>query len=144
MRAKRFGILFGLVVACASVALPSPAAAQTQASPADKTKQPPKRKPDLGDAAEGTFVGQIISDSRGSSSAAGTQVVVTIRRTGVNRIEVTTDNPLLRGGLYQLESAMGRILARATKSNLLIDPTRQPANLDYSPDEVLSFSGVRQ
>ena len=133
-----------LILALAATLVATSSLAQTPPAPARPSSEAPKRKPDLGDAAAGTFRGEIISDSRGASSAAGTPVVVTITRTGVNRVEVATDSPVLRGGQFQLEAAMGRILARSTKSNLLIDPTQSPAKLDYSPDEVVSFHGTRE
>ena len=69
---------------------------------------------------------------------------MTITRTGVNRVRVDTSTEALVGMDFRLENAMGRILGISKTSNLLIDPTQRPTRLDYSPSEVVSFSGARE
>ncbi len=46
------------------------------------------RKPDLADAVAGTYAGEVISDSKGSSKS---DLTLTVARTGPNAIEVTSD-----------------------------------------------------
>jgi hypothetical protein len=48
----------------------------------------PKRKPDLGDAAQGIYAGDVISDSKGSSKNG---VTLTVTRIGKNLVRVTSD-----------------------------------------------------
>lgn len=103
----------------------------------------PKRKPDLGDLAEGVYRGEIISDSRGTSSAPGEVVTVTIRRIGVNRVQIESDNPALPGVTVSLQRVMDKVMNTDSKSNVLLDPRQQPMRLDYSPGMVVSFSGMR-
>lgn len=103
----------------------------------------PKRKPDLGDLAEGIYRGEIISDSRGTSSAPGEVVTVTIRRTGVNRVQIESDNQALPGVTVSLQRVMDKVMNTDSKSNVLLDPRQQPMRLDYSPGMVVSFSGLR-
>ena len=51
---------------------------------------PMKRKPDLGDVAEGHYVGDVISDSKGSGRSG---VTLTVTRIGVNP---STSRPTIR------------------------------------------------
>ena len=103
----------------------------------------PRRKPDLGDLAEGVYRGEIISDSRGTSSAPGQVVTVTIRRIGVNRVQIDSDDPALPGVTVSLQRVRDKGMNTDSKSNVLLDPRQQPMRLDYSPGMVVSFSGLR-
>jgi len=67
-----------LAVTCAVAAL-----VPCLASSAD-----PPRKPDLGDAAEGTYEGDVISDSKGSSQSG---VTLTVTRIGPNLVRVDSN-----------------------------------------------------
>ena len=132
-----------LTVAIAA-ALAGLAAAQTPVAPDRSKPEVPNRKPDLGDMAEGVYRGEIISDSRGTSSAAGTVVTVTIKRIAVNRVSLSSDNDALPGATVALQSAMQRVIGVSGITNVLLDPTQRPWKLDYSPSEQVSFAGVRQ
>ncbi len=127
---------------CAWLAIGSTGRAQRAARPAPDDA-PPKRKPDLGDTAQGTYRGEIISDSRGTSSEPGASVTVTIERIGVNRVRVTTDTPQLPGAEIRLTSAMGRVMQASGNHTLLLDPTQRPMKIDYSWEQTVSFSGSR-
>ena len=94
---------------------PVPVGTQTSQAQQRPSTDPNKRKPDLGDAAEGAYRSGIISDSRGTGGTVGSPVAVATRRIGIDRVAVTTDSVALRGGEFKLEPAMGRILARATR-----------------------------
>ena len=117
--------------------------AGSSGQPAAPGADKPKRKPDLGDFAEGVYRGEIISDSRGTSTAPGQTVTVTIRRTGVNRVQIESDNPALPGVTVTLQRVMDKVMNTDSKSNVLLDPRQQPMRLDYSPGMVVSFSGLR-
>jgi len=128
MRFSRRGLVVGLAV------MLLPLAAQAQ-SPA------PKRKPDLGDAAQGVYSGDVISDSKGSSQS---NVTLTVTRVGVNLVKVTSDYDRLPVVTVPLTRAMGRILQARGDSVFLLDPTKEPTSLDVTFNGEVSWSGTRQ
>jgi hypothetical protein len=79
-------------------------------SPARGVAQPqqPAAPPDLATTLEGVWVGDVISDSRGSSRS---DVMVTIRRTSRNTIAITSDYARLPAVTVTLTRAMQTILA---------------------------------
>jgi hypothetical protein len=112
----------------------APLAAQAQ-SPA------PKRKPDLGDAAQGVYSGDVISDSQGSSQS---NVTLTVTRVGPNLVKVTSDYERLPVVTVPLTRAMGRILQARGDSVFLLDPTKAPTSLDVTFNGEVSWSGTKQ
>ncbi|KQV88395.1 hypothetical protein [Pelomonas sp. Root1237] len=101
----------------------------------------PRRKPDLGDAAEGTYEGDVISDSKGSSRSG---VTVTVTRIGKNLVRVTSSYPRLPVVEVPLTLAMGKILQARGDSVFLLDRTQSPAKLDVSFLNEVSWSGLRR
>jgi len=101
----------------------------------------PKRKPDLGDAAQGTYAGDVISDSKGSSRSG---VTLTVTRVGKNLVRVTSDYPRLPTVEVTLTSAMGKILQAHGNTVFLLDRGKNPPGLDVSFNNEVSWSGVRQ
>ena len=99
------------------------------------------RKPDLGDAVQGTYFGDVISDSKGSSHDA---VTVTVTRVGKNRVEVTSDYARLPTVTISLERAMDKILQRGGDSVFLYDPSKSPPHLDVTFEGEVSWSGERR
>jgi hypothetical protein len=102
---------------------------------------PPKRKPDLGDAAEGTYFGDVISDSKGSSKS---DVTLTVTRIGVNRVRITSDYPRLPVVEVGLSRAMGKILNQGGATSFLLDPGKGDARLDVSFLSEVSWSGTKR
>ena len=92
------------------VALPS-------AFGADASKHPP----DLADVAQGTYFGDVISDSQGASQSG---VTVTVTRIGKNRVQITSDYARLPKGHLEKPRFLGRLmmqlpdLTKADFSNL--------------------------
>jgi hypothetical protein len=101
----------------------------------------PRRKPDLGDAAEGTFEGDVISDSKGSSKSGVTLVVT---RIGKNLVRVTSDYPRLPVVEVPLTLAMGKVLQARGDTVFLLDRSQSPAKLDVSFRNEVSWSGQRR
>ena len=100
----------------------------------------PRRKPDLGDAAEGTYEGDVISDSKGSSKSG---VTLTVTRVGKNLVRVTSDYPRLPVVEVPLTLAMGKILQARGDSVFLLDRSASPAKLDVSFRNEVSWTGQR-
>lgn len=101
----------------------------------------PRRKPDLGDAAEGTYEGDVISDSKGSSQSG---VTLTVTRVGKNLVRVASDYPRLPVIEVPLTLAMGKILQARGDNVFLLDRTQSPAKLDVSFRNEVSWSGQRR
>ena len=101
----------------------------------------PKRKPDLADAAEGKYFGDVISDSKGSSKS---NVTLTVERTGVNRVRVTSDYPRLPVVEVALTSAMDKILNQGGATSFLLDRSQGEARLDISFLSEVSWSGTKR
>ena len=100
---------------------------------------PPIRPPDLADAAAGTYVGDVISDSKGSSKS---DVTLTVTRIGKNVVRVTSDYPRLPTVDVALTSAMGKILQQRGDTVFLLD--RANARLDVSFLNEVSWAGTRR
>jgi hypothetical protein len=99
------------------------------------------RKPDLADAVEGAYFGDVISDSQGSSK---NDVTITVRRVGRNLVEITSDYPRLPVVSVHLTSAMGRILNASGDTTFLYDRSKSPPHLDVSFHQEVSWSGERR
>jgi hypothetical protein len=103
--------------------------------------EPPKRKPDLADAAEGTYEGDVISDSKGSSQSG---VTLTVQRIDKNRVRITSDYPRLPVVEVPLTLAMGKILQARGDTVFLLDRSKSPVHLDVSFHNEVSWSGQRR
>jgi hypothetical protein len=110
-------------------------------SPLAWSQDPPKRKPDLGDAAEGQYFGDVISDSKGSSKD---NVTLTVTRVGPNLVKVTSDYARLPEIQVPLSAAMGKILQARGNSVFLLDRSQSPAKLDVSFLNEVSWSGTKR
>lgn len=99
----------------------------------------PKRKPDLGDTAEGIYKGDVISDARGSSKEG---VTITVTRTGVNRIEVASDYPRIPRVGYRLQRVMNTVQNVGGTDVFLLDLSKTPRTLHVTTDDA-AWAGVR-
>lgn len=130
MDRRRF---LGGAMALISVVL-APTNAHTQGNPSS-------RKPDLADASEGTYVGDVISDSKGPSKS---DVTLTIARIGQNRVRVSSDYPRLPVVEVALTGAMGRILNQGGNTSFLLDRSKGELRLDVSFLSEVSWSGTKR
>lgn len=124
-----------LSLAIGAAALLAPLAAAAQAG------DPPNREPDLGDVAAGTYYGDVISDSKGSSRSG---VTLTVTRVGRNLVSVSSDYARLPKVTVPLEKAMDKILAASGDTTFLLDPSKSPPGLDVSFHNEVSWSGVKR
>lgn len=102
---------------------------------------PAKRKPDLADAAEGKYFGDVISDSKGSSK---NDVTLTVTRIGVNKVRVSSDYARLPTLEVALTKALNKILQARGNTVFLLDRTANPAKLDVSFLNEVSWAGTKQ
>ena len=119
--------------ACAIALMPTLVHAQAEAEK--------KRKPDLADASEGTYFGDVISDSKGSSKS---DVTLTVTRIGPNRVRVTSDYSRLPTIEIGLEQAMGKILARGGNHVFLLDRKKDGTQLHVTFNHEVSWAGTKR
>jgi len=130
---KRSSFLKGVLFVCLASVLPVFAG--------DAQTDSPKRKPDLADVAEGTYFGDVISDSRGSSQ---NNVTLTLTRIGKNLVSITSDYPRLPTVEVPLTQAMGKILNASGTTTVFLDRSKSPTHLDVSFLNEVSWSGAKQ
>lgn len=106
----------------------SPSAALPERPP----RAAPVRKPDLADAVEGIYEGDVISDARGSSQSG---VTITVRRVGRNLVEVSSDYPRIPTTQIPLSVAMTAIMQARGNSVFLIDRAKDPKSLMLTIDD---------
>jgi hypothetical protein len=99
----------------------------------------PDHKPDLADAVAGTYAGDVISDSKGSSKSG---VTLTVTRAGPNTVKVTSDYPRLPVVGVQLTAAMSNILQK--DGDTVFNYDRKTGQLDVSFHNDVSWSGSRR
>ena len=105
-----------------------------------RAQSPPAvRKPDLADAAAGTYSGDVISDSKGSSKSGVTLTVTRVRK---DVVRVSSDYARLPTIEVPLTAAMGKILQQHGDSVFLLDP--KTGHLDVSFVNEASWAGARQ
>jgi hypothetical protein len=102
---------------------------------------PPPHKPDLADAVQGSYFGDVISDSQGSGRSG---VSITVTRVGKNLVQVTSDYPRLPEVTVKVERAMDKILQVTGDTTFLYDPDKSPPHLDVSFHNEVSWSGERR
>ena len=99
--------------------------------------QPVQRRPDLGDLAEGTYSGDVISDARGTSQS---DVHLTVTRVAPSTVEVTSDYERLPTFTVRLTRAMQTIQSAGGREVFLLDLSKSPRRLDVTVDDA-SWSG---
>jgi hypothetical protein len=104
-------------------------------------KTPHKGKPDLADMAEGSYYGNVISDSKGSSYS---NVTVMVARIGNNLVRINSDYSRLPVVEVPLTQAMGKILNASGTTTFLLDRSKTPVGLDISFLNEVSWSGTKQ
>jgi hypothetical protein len=117
------------------------AATLAPAAFAQAARTTPQRKPDLGDVAEGRYVGNVISDSKGSSHEG---VTLTLTRVGVNRVRIDSDYPRLPVVEVTLTRALDKIVQARGNTAFVYDWAKKPARLDVSFNNEVSWSGSKQ
>ena len=128
----RSGFFRCVLAACSTALLPPLVHAQAE---------PPKRKPDLADAAEGTYFGDVISDSKGESKS---DVTLTVTRVGANRVRVSSDYARLPTVEVTLTRAMDKILNASGATTFLLDRRKTETRLDVGFMSEVSWSGTKR
>jgi hypothetical protein len=96
--------------------------------------------PDLATTLEGVWVGDVISDSKGSSRS---DVLVTIRRTSRNTISITSDYARLPAVTVTLTRALSSIIAAEGDTDIIYDTAKETKDLGITFKGEVAWSGVR-
>ena len=130
---------FALLTTLASAQQP----AAPEATDAAERAAPKQRnvRPDLADTVIGTYVGDVISDSKGSS-----QPGVTLYVTKVNKSTVRVASDYARLPTVEVPIAVysNQVLASRGAAVFVLNRNKSPHALDFNPDGSVSFAGVRQ
>jgi hypothetical protein len=102
--------------------------------------QAKERKPDLADAVAGTYAGDVISDSKGSSRS---NVTLTLTRSGPNTVTITSNYKRLPVINVPLESVMGNI-QHTSRADSVFVYVRAKQQLDVTFQNEVSWSGFKQ
>ncbi len=130
---KRSGFFHSIFLVCVAALLPSFAA--------DAQSDSPQRQSDLADVAQGTYFGDVTSDSKGSSRS---DVTVTVTRIGKNRVRITSDYARLPPVDVPLTQAMDQILNASGTTTFFLDRSKSPMQLDISFVNEVSWAGVKR
>ena len=130
---KRSGFLQGVFFVGVAALLPAFAA--------DAQSDSPQRQPDLADVAQGTYFGDVTSDSKGSSRS---DVTVTVTRIGKNRVRITSDDARLPPVDVPLTQAMDQILNASGTTTFFLDRSKTPMRLDIGFINEVSWAGVKR
>jgi hypothetical protein len=100
-----------------------------------------KIRPDLADTVVGTYTGDVISDSQGSSKPG-----VTLYVTKVNKSSVRVASDYARLPIVEVPIAVysNQVLATRGTAVFVLNRNKSPQTLDFNPDGSVSFAGVRQ
>jgi hypothetical protein len=127
------------VAAMAAMAVSGGAAfAQKAAKETDKEK---KRKPDLGDAMEGAWFGNVGSDVKGSSKS---DVTLTITRIGVNKVSIASDYARLPVTEVNLERVGKSVMNRGGNTTFLLETDKSPPRLYVTFQGEAAWIGQRK
>ena len=130
---KRRPFICGVLFVCGAALLPLMIAhAQSNA---------PQRQPDLGDVAQGTYVGDVISDSQGASKS---DVTLIVTRIDINRVQIASNYARLPTVEVPLTSAMDKIVHARGTTTFLLDRSQSPPRLDVSFLNEVSWAGTKQ
>ena len=130
---KRSGFLHGVFFVGVAALLPAFAA--------DAQSGSPQRQPDLADVAQGTYFGDVTSDTKGSSRS---DVTVAVTRIGKNRVRITSDRARLPPVDVPLTRAMDQILNASGTTPFFLDRSKTPMRLDISYIDEVSWAGVKR
>jgi hypothetical protein len=120
------------------------ASAQQPAAPEVAERTAPKERsarPDLADTVIGTYVGDVISDSKGSSKPGVTLYVTKVDK---STVRVASDYARLPTVEVPIGVYSNQVLATRGAAVFVLNRNKSPQMLDFNPDGSVSFAGVRK
>jgi hypothetical protein len=96
---------------------------------------------ELADLVAGTYYGDVVSDSKGSSRS---DIIVTITKVDQRTVSVASDYPRLGTIKVKLTRIGNKILNASGDTTLLLDLEKKPPRLDYTPHGEVAYAGNKQ
>ncbi len=109
-------------------------------TPSD-SKKPFDVVPELADLVVGTYYGDVVSDSKGSSRS---DIGVTITKLDRSTVRVNSDYPRLGTVDVTLTRTGNMIIAAAGDTPFIVDLDRNPPTLDFTPHNEVAYRGNKQ
>ena len=116
------------------------ASAAATLTPLGAQGRPKPRRPDLADAIQGDYDGNVTSDMEGPPKNG---VAVTVTRIGPNRVRIASDYPRVPPASVNLTRAGGRILNAGGRTSLMYDPDQSPPRLELTFGGEVSWDGKK-
>jgi hypothetical protein len=123
-----------------SPATPALQSAGTASATAEQPQAPAPGIPDLAELIAGTYVGNISSDSKGSSRS---DIVITVTRLDRLRVRITSDYHRIGTTDVTLTRIGEKIFAADGDSVLIAEYASNPPNLGFNPRNELAYSGTK-
>jgi hypothetical protein len=95
----------------------------------------------LADLVVGTYAGDVVSDSRGSSRS---DVTLTVTKLDKSTVRVTSDYPRLGAVDVTLTRIGSRIVSASGDTTLLLDLEQHPPTLAYNPHGEVAYHGSKR
>jgi len=99
-----------------------------------------KESVEIADLVAGTYYGDVVADSKGSSQ---TGVTVTIAKVGKRRVRITSDYERLGDEEVDLSTVGNVIVSTGNGASLSLDVDQTPPRLDYNPGGVAYWGQKR-
>ncbi|HEV2801725.1 MAG TPA: toll/interleukin-1 receptor domain-containing protein [Pyrinomonadaceae bacterium] len=106
----------------------------------EAVKSDAKVSSEIADSVVGTYYGDVVADSKGSSQ---TDVTVTITKLGARRVMITSDYERLGTAELELSRSGNAIVGNGGEATLSVDMDKTPPRLDYNPGGVV-YAGEKR
>lgn len=120
---------------------PVPQSEHSAASMPLQSKKPLDAVTGLADLVIGTYYGNVIADSKGSSRS---DIVVTITKIDRSTVRVTSDYHRIGTADVELTRIGNKIFNAGGSGTLILDLDRNPPNLSFDPRGELAYRGNKQ
>ena len=107
---------------------------------ADRHYRKPGGLAELADSVVGTYYGDVVSDSQGSSQS---DVTVAVTKVGKRRVKVTSDYARLGTVEVDLTKTGSTVISSSSAVVLSIDLAERPPSVSFNPGEVAYYGRKR-
>ena len=114
---------------------------RSEPSAPSESKKPLSAVTGLADLVTGTYIGNVVSDSKGSSRS---DIGVTVTKLDRYTVRVTSDYPRLGTVDVTLTRIGNKILGAGGDSPFIVDLDQSPPTLAFNPRNELAYGGTKQ
>jgi hypothetical protein len=112
-----------------------------QAGPVPESQEPGIEGGELANLAVGTYLGNIVSDSKGSSRS---DVMVTVTRIGRTKVRVSSDNSRIGTLEIDLTRIGDNLFSASGPSTLIVYPLKNPPELALTARGEVAYGGTKR